>query len=94
MSEWTPRSTDRSPQDAEREVRGLLAEHARLAADPLTLPLTADLFRVGLTSHATVTLMLALEDAFGFEFQDELLTHASFQSIAAILATVSAHGRD
>ena len=43
-----------------------------------------DLFQAGLTSHASVSLMLALEEEFDLEFPDELLRRDSFESIAAI----------
>ena len=48
----------------------------------------ADLHSAGLTSHATVSLMLALEEAFDIEFPDHLLNRKSFASIGAIEATV------
>jgi acyl carrier protein len=65
-------------------IRSVLARHGRLAVDAATLDSTADLYAVGLTSHASVSLMLALEDAFGVEFPESMLTRATFGSIAAI----------
>lgn len=44
----------------------------------------ADLHAAGLTSHATVSLMLALEEAFDIEFPDRLLRRRTFSSIDAI----------
>jgi acyl carrier protein len=44
----------------------------------------ADLYQAGMTSHASVSLMLALEDAFDVEFPDSMLTRNVFQSVAAI----------
>ena len=47
-----------------------------------------DLFRAGMGSHANVTVMLALEDAFGIEFPDEMLSKSTFQSLSSISAAV------
>jgi acyl carrier protein len=48
----------------------------------------ADLFSAGLTSHATVNVMLAIEDALGIEFPDELLNRSTFVSIESLAAAV------
>jgi acyl carrier protein len=61
-----------------------VAEHARLAVDVEDLSDTDDLYRAGLTSHASVNLMLALEDAFHVEFPEDLLRRQTFESIAAM----------
>jgi acyl carrier protein len=45
-------------------IREVLREHARLPVDVDTLGNDVDLFSAGMTSHASVNLMLALEDAF------------------------------
>ena len=70
------------------DVRTLLADHARLATDPSALEPGADLYEAGMTSHASVNLMLALEDHFDVEFPDEMLKPSVFASIAAIAAAV------
>ena len=56
--------------------------------DVATLGDDADLFAAGMTSHASVNLMLALEDAFDLEFPDRMLTRSVFESIAAIDSAV------
>jgi len=66
----------------------VLSEHARLPVDVDTLADDADLFAAGMTSHASVNLMLALEDAFDLEFPDRMLTRSVFESIAAIDSAV------
>ncbi len=66
------------------DIRTILAEHGRLAADPKTLADDADLYNAGLTSHASVNLMLALEDKFNVEFPERMLKRKSFESIASI----------
>ncbi len=72
-------------EDAVRsEVRRVLRDHARLPVDIGELGDQADLFQAGMTSHASVNVMLALEDAFDVEFPDEMLKASVFQSVAGI----------
>jgi acyl carrier protein len=69
-------------------VREIVQEHGRLAVDVGSLPDDASLYEAGMTSHASVNVMLALEDAFDVEFPDELLKRSVFESIAAITAAL------
>ena len=69
-------------------IRQVLSEHARLVVDVSTLDDRADLFAAGMTSHASVNVMLALEDAFDIEFSEEMLKKATFESIGAIRRAV------
>jgi acyl carrier protein len=74
-------------------IRKVVSEHGRLPVDVETLPDDASLYAAGMTSHASVNLMLALEDEFDVEFPDEMLTRSAFESIASIesaLATLGA----
>ncbi len=66
------------------QIRTVLSEHARLSVDAGTLADEADLYQAGMTSHASVNVMLALEDAFDIEFPDHMLKRSVFESIAAI----------
>ena len=68
----------------EETIREVLTEHARLAVDASTIDEHADLFAAGMTSHASVNVMLALEDAFDFEFSEKMLKKSTFESIGAI----------
>lgn len=52
----------------------------------------ADLHAAGLTSHATVSLMLALEEMFDIEFPDRLLRRRTFSSIDAIAEALAEIG--
>ncbi len=70
------------------EIREVLAQHARLPVDVDTVSDDADLFPAGMSSHASVNVMLGLEDAFDIEFPDEMLKRSVFESIAAIAAAV------
>jgi acyl carrier protein len=69
-------------------IRFVLAEHGRLAVDPNSIDEKTDLFDAGMTSHASVNVMLALEDAFDIEFPESMLKKSTFESIAAIRAGV------
>jgi acyl carrier protein len=68
----------------EDSIRNVLAEHGRLVADPGSIDENADLFDAGMTSHASVNVMLALEELFDFEFPESMLKRSTFESIAAI----------
>lgn len=68
----------------EEGIRSVLAEHARLPVDVSTLGEEDDLYQAGMTSHASVNVMLALEDLFDIEFPDAKLRKKTFESIAAI----------
>jgi acyl carrier protein len=67
------------------KIRNILKEHGRLNKDATTLDANADLYQAGMTSHASVNVMLALEGEFEVEFPDHMLKRSVFESIAAIL---------
>lgn len=71
------------------EIRQIIDEHGRLQGDVNTLAPDASLYQAGLSSHASVNVMLALEDRFDIEFPDRMLTPGVFESIASIEAAVS-----
>jgi len=77
------------------EIRRVLADHGRLPIDVTAVGDRADLFELGLSSHASVNVMLALEDAFAVEFPEPMLRKSTFESVAAIrdalTQLVSAH---
>ena len=76
----------------EEEIRRVLADHARLTTDAALLAPQADLYQAGMTSHASVNVMLALEDAFDVEFPDHLLKRSVFESVASIAAAIDELG--
>jgi acyl carrier protein len=71
------------------KIRQALTDHARLPVDVETLSDDADLYQAGMTSPASVNVMLALEDAFDIEFPDRMLKRSVFESIAAIQGALS-----
>lgn len=66
------------------QIRDVIRQYGKLPVDVDTLADTDDLYRAGLTSHASVNLMLALEDAFDIEFPERMLKRQTFESVAAI----------
>ena len=70
-------------------IRSVLRQHAQLAQSIEELSDDADLYRAGLTSHATVNVMLALEDEFEIEFPESLLLRRTFSSVRAIEEALS-----
>lgn len=72
--------------DIESKIRTLITATGLEAED---LDRDDDLFDAGLTSHASVRLMLALEDAFNVEFPDEMLQREYFVSVSAIAGAIN-----
>jgi acyl carrier protein len=68
----------------QERIRDVLAAHGRMPVDPHTVDSEADLYELGLTSYASVNVLIALEDAFGIEFPDEALNKSTFASVSAI----------
>jgi acyl carrier protein len=66
------------------KIREIIQLHGRLPVDISTVPDDGNLYTAGMTSHASVNLMLALEDSFDVEFPDEMLTRKAFESVASI----------
>ncbi|HME03717.1 MAG TPA: acyl carrier protein, partial [Solirubrobacteraceae bacterium] len=81
LEESTRQSDD---GDMTEEIRKIIAEYGRLPTDCASLAPDTDLYQAGMTSHAGVSVMLALEDRFDIEFPDHMLTRSVFESIAAI----------
>lgn len=77
------------------DIRGVLDKYGKLAVAADTVSDDTDLFTVGLTSHATVNVMLGLEDLYDVEFPEEILkksTFSSVNSLASALTTLVAAG--
>ena len=80
-------------EDFDTTIRAILVQHGRLAADANALGAEADLYQAGMSSHASVNVMLALEGAFDIEFPDEMLKRSVFTSIASIRDAVAGIGQ-
>jgi acyl carrier protein len=69
-------------------LRQILHQQGALSVDVARLTSETDLYAAGLTSLASVDLMLAIEQSFGVSFPDETLNRGTFSSIGSIAATI------
>ena len=69
-------------------IRALVIRHGRIK-DSDRLADDTDLYELGLSSLASVNLMLALEDAFEVEFPERMLRRRTFASVGAIYAAIT-----
>jgi len=69
-------------------IRAVLQAHGRLGRNAAELADDEDLYEAGMTSLASVNVMLALENEFDLEFPDHMLNRAVFASVGAIAAAV------
>ena len=70
------------------QIRQVIKEHGQLSVDIDTLGDDSDLYQAGMTSHASVNVMLALEGEFDVEFPDHMLKRSVFESIAAMRTAI------
>ena len=82
------RSAISSTEEIIAEVRQVVAQHAHLARDAGSLAESDSLYAAGMTSHASVNVMLGVEDAFDLEFPEQMLTKETFESLESIAAAV------
>lgn len=75
-------------------IRELLTKVGGLPIAVTDIADDADLYTVGLSSFASVQLMLGLEDKFDIEFPDQFLNRKSFASISAIEQTITSILKD
>jgi acyl carrier protein len=75
---------DDTPEQIEGQIRTVLRDHGRLSQGIGLLESSADLYQAGMTSHASVNVMLALEGAFDVEFPEHMLKRNVFGSIHSI----------
>lgn len=71
------------------QIRELIASHKIIPVPVDRVRDEDDLYDLGMTSFASVQLMLALEEAFDIEFPEHMLNRKTFQSIAMIDRSVS-----
>jgi acyl carrier protein len=74
------------------QIRQVISDHAHLSVDVATLADDADLYQAGMTSHASVNVMIALEDTFDVEFLDSMLKRSVFESVDSIAAALAEVG--
>lgn len=74
------------------QIRQVIRQHAHLTVDIDSLSDEADLYQAGMTSHASVNVMIALEDTFDVEFLDSMLKRSVFESVGSIERALSEVG--
>ena len=75
--------------DIKSTVRQILARHGRLPVPVAELADDDNLYDAGMSSLATVGVMLALENHLDLEFAESMLSRKTFQSIDAIADAIS-----
>ena len=65
-------------------IRRVVAEQGNLPVDAASLGDDDDLYAAGLTSHAVVNVMLALEDELGVELPEALLRKSTFRTVSSL----------
>jgi acyl carrier protein len=69
-------------------VKSIVAKNGELDRDINTVGLSDDLFSAGMSSRATVGVMLDIEETFDIAFPDEMISREVFESIEAISKAV------
>ena len=73
----------------DEEIRRIVGSYGRLSVAVEDVGPEDNLFRLGMTSQATLNVMLALEEAFDIEFPEELLEGPIFESFSSIETAIS-----
>lgn len=75
-------------EQLDAQIRTVLRDQGHLNKDVDSLEVASDLYQSGMTSHASVNVMLALEGVFDIEFPDHMLKRNVFSSIQSIRAAL------
>ncbi len=84
-------STSRQIKD---QLRTIVGSHARLSLPVTEIADSTDLYRAGMSSQASVVLMMAVEGQFGVEFPDEMLSRDVFSNIDTIASAIESVMQD
>ena len=71
------------------QIRELIGNHKILPVPVDAVRDEDDLYELGMSSFASVQLMLALEEAFDIEFPERMLNRKTFATIAQIDRSVA-----
>jgi acyl carrier protein len=78
--------------DLDASIKKILEGYGLLGTPPASLGPDDDLYQRGMSSHASVNVMLALEDEFDVEFPDALLKRDTFRTVATIREALKSMG--
>jgi acyl carrier protein len=71
------------------KIKELINNHKLVAISVDRIANNDDLYELGMTSFASVQLMLALEETFDIEFPERMLNRKTFATLAAIDRSVA-----
>lgn len=74
--------------DIEQTLQNVLRMHLPAAEPDLPLPMHTNLVDLGLDSLGAVNLVLDLEDTFGVELPDSVLTEATFATAESLRVAI------
>jgi len=92
LGDLAVRSWRRAMNAVDIKIREVLDAYGRVPVLASNLRESDDLYQRGLSSHASVNVMLALEDAFDVEFPDSLLRRDTFRSVESIREALKSLG--
>jgi acyl carrier protein len=69
-------------------IQQVIADYADIETEASTLALDDSLFDAGMSSRASVGVMLGLESEFDIQFPEELLKREVFESVRSIAIAV------
>ena len=78
----------------ENRVKQVIINYAELSDQAESLKVDDDLFALGMSSRASVGVMLGLESEFDIEFPDSMLRKDVFMTIRAISAAIESISND
>jgi len=70
------------------KVRKIVKDNSGLGLKFESVADGTNLYQSGMTSYASVVLMIALESEFGLEFPDGMLSRSVFESIDTIASAI------
>jgi acyl carrier protein len=73
----------------DEEIRRVVGSQGRLSVPVDDVGPDDNLYRLGMTSHATLNVMLAFEEAFDLDFPEDLLHRSNFESLSAMGRAIS-----
>jgi acyl carrier protein len=84
MSETSSAARPSPAFDLKDRIRNIVKDTVRTGLPFSALEDSTPLYQAGMTSYASVQLMLALENEFSLEFPDVMLSREVFESIDSI----------
>jgi acyl carrier protein len=84
----SPTESQAVQSQTKERIRQIVREHAGLGDAFEKVESSTDLYRAGMTSYASVVLMIALENEFDLEFPDAMLSRNVFESIDSIATAI------